>query len=110
MTLLCGESAEYSTAYQYSRSKSAPEFRYPTRDLASVLLVRLAELAAQGWLFVGDDEDVRGQQHEKCVFGNVNGSKEHGLSHDGSGHTEIHRIPHVAVQGRGDEILGRGDR
>ena len=82
----------------------------PPWDVGPKILVLGPELLSKHGLLVDQDKRVEGEPHEPAVSHETPVAEQDRLAQYDGDDGNVHRITHVAIQTRHNEVLGRCDR
>src|SRR5262252_7936446 len=82
----------------------------PAPDISAEFFVFVAELSAESWLFVGQNENVEAQPDNHAVLEHADAAEEQSLPEDQRDNGHVHRIAYVPVETGDNQMLRRSDR
>ncbi len=91
---------------------SLPRFqtRRPAADIGAELVIFRAELVAQRWFFVAENEKMESQPDHQAVLQHADVSEKQTLAKNQRGYSDVHGVAHVTIQAGDHQMLRRGDR
>src|SRR5262249_21325099 len=77
--------------------------RNPTRDVVPIIVVFIAKLRAQRWLFIPDDKEMESDGEYDGVESHDNGQEEPRLPYHDEEGSNVHRVANPSIRPGGNE-------